>query len=282
MIEVDALIPWALPAALCLLTLLCSVLARRQHRRQRRQILDNLARLQLLRSLMADLQRHRGLSTALLAGEARLKAELNDTRSRLDHALVRARELAVPGASRWQALSARWQVLREVRGRDLQDNLREHNRIIDDCICLIEDSAGEVDLAAGHPPLAQLDRIWQLVVPLTEWSGQARALGTSMAASGRSSAAQRIRLRFLQQRIRVLSEQAFAGLAEADGWQGSLQQCRRTLEAFTGELEHKLLASDTPCIDARQYFTLATGAINALLGLIDAALNDLQQLHGAR
>ncbi|MFC6672854.1 nitrate- and nitrite sensing domain-containing protein [Marinobacterium aestuariivivens] len=116
-----------------------------------------------------------------------------------------------------------------------------------------------------------------------EWAGQARALGTGIAASGRSCPEQRVRLRFLHQKIRQLSETAFQALqqnpgAETPGFR--LPQCQQAVQTFLQCLEQELLDQERPQIDARHYFQQATRAVDELLALVDAALDQLRRIHG--
>jgi hypothetical protein len=59
--------------------------------------------------------------------------------------------------------------------------------MIRNTIFLMEDVASEVDLTGGRVELQYLPCIWKEVVQAAESAGQARALGTGIAAAGCNS-----------------------------------------------------------------------------------------------
>ncbi|MBS7724041.1 hypothetical protein I0E51_01160 [Pseudomonas lalucatii] len=145
----------------------------------------------------------------------------------------------------------------------------------------MEDVASEVDLSEGRATLGYLPCIWREVVQAAEWAGQARALGTGIAAAGQSSAEQRVRLRFLYQKIRLLAETAFATLQRHAGEhpQGDLFRLphrQRVIDDLLHCIEQELLGKAQPAIAAKTYFQHATQAIDELLALVDTALQQLQ------
>lgn len=249
--------------------------------RRRQQLHGNIEQLQVLRALLADLQRHRGLSNGLLCGDKSLRQELTGICDRLDRSISNAKTLDSTHAETWQSIDRQWQEVRKIQGRDPAVNLIAHNRIISDTIFLIEDIYADRDLSADHAELGYLVCIWHEVLQTAEWSGQARALGTGIAAARQSSADQRVRLRFLHQKISDLSELAFDHLAKHFTDDRKLTNCREAVKAFLASLERELLSTDRPSIEARQYFDQATCAINELFGLVDFALMDLKRIHGA-
>lgn len=251
----------------------------RMKRQQQRALEHNLEQLALLRALLADFQRHRGLSNGVLSGDHSMREALQETRLRLDRATQQAAQFASGQINAWRALIGQWRQLRTIDGRDPASNLQAHNRIIRDTIFLIEDIATERDLSGGRDDLQYLHCIWHEVVQTAEWSGQARALGTGIAAAHQSSAAQRVRLRFLHQKIREHSESAFAILKRDFAGQQRLHQCEHAVATFLACMEAELLGTETPAIEARHYFEQATAAVNELLALIDSALGDLNRVH---
>ncbi|WP_165900374.1 nitrate- and nitrite sensing domain-containing protein [Marinobacterium mangrovicola] len=267
--------------ALPLVFVLLVALHLRLRGRRRRHLHGNIEQLQVLRALLADLQRHRGLSNGLLCGDKSLRQEVTSICDRLDRSISNAKTLGSTHADTWQSLARQWQEARKIQGRDPSVNLIAHNRIISDTIFLIEDIYAEKDLSADHAELGYLVCIWHEVVQTAEWSGQARALGTGIAARRQSSADQRVRLRFLHQKITELSDLAFEHLAQRFSDKRKLDACREAVKGLLASLERELLTTDKPSIEAKQYFDQATCAINELFGLVDCALLDLKRVHGA-
>lgn len=251
-------------------------------RRKRRLIIANLEQLKLLRLLLADLQRHRGLSTGFLSGDQSLRTDVANVRGRVDLSVDKAKTLSTNHGAEWKSLIGQWNALRLDGNRDPETNMLDHHRLIRDTIFLIEDISTEVDLTEGRDELNYLICIWHEVVQTAEWSGQARALGTGIAAARKSSAAQRVRLRFLHRKIEQLSKTAFATLQQSFSGHDRLHRCQSAVEGFLHCIDTELLADETPHIETKRYFDQATSAINELLALVDTALNDLQQIHQRR
>ncbi len=272
---------FASAAALAMPTLLFYGLHRRQQRQKQRHIQSNIRQLALLRALIAGFQRHRGLSNGVLCGDASLGQDLAAARDGLDRHIRTAQELDSTHRDAWNGLIDHWSRMREGRSSDPANNLAQHHLIIRNSIFLMEDVASEVDLSEGRAALGYLPCIWREVVQAAEWAGQARALGTGIAAAGQSSAEQRVRMRFLYQKIQLLAGTAFATLRrhvaehpQSDAFR--LAQREQVVEDFLRCMEQELLGQERPLIAAKSYFQRATQAIDELLALVDTALHQLQ------
>jgi hypothetical protein len=268
-------------AALVITTLLFYALHRRlqRQRRQHRQL--NIHQLALLRALISGFQRHRGLSNGVLCGDASLSQDLAAARQGLDQHIRAAQELDSSHRDAWNSLIDHWSRMREGRSSDRANNLTQHHLIIRNSIFLMEDVASEIDLSEGRAELNYLPCIWREVIQAAEWAGQARALGTGIAAAGQSSAEQRVRMRFLYQKIELLAGTAFATLQrhatehpQANGFR--LEHREQVVADFLHCIQQELLGQEQPVIAAKTYFQRATQAIDELLALVDAALAQLQ------
>lgn len=268
-------------AALAITTLLFYGLHRRllRHRRQHMQL--NIRQLALLRALISGFQRHRGLSNGVLCGDASLSQDLAAARQGLDQHIRAAEELDSSHRDAWNSLIDHWSRMREGRSSDRANNLTQHHLIIRNSIFLMEDVASEIDLSEGRAELSYLPCIWREVVQAAEWAGQARALGTGIAAAGQSSAEQRVRMRFLYQKIELLAGTAFATLQrhatahpQANGLR--LEHREQVVADFLRCIKQELLGQEQPVIAAKIYFQRASQAIDELLALVDAALAQLQ------
>lgn len=267
-----------------LLTLIALVmmfwyLHRRARRQSARTLQQNTDQLTLLRELLANLQRHRGLSAGLLSGDERLRPELDQARADIDRHFARAQTLTTRHADSWQGLIDHWSRLRLADSIDLANNLTQHNQIIRNSIYLIEDIALERDLSRGRPELSYLPWIWRDVIQAAEWAGQARAMGTGMAATGTSTPGQRVRMRFLHQKIETLSGEAFEALNARDmpdhKLANLLSECQQRVQAFLRCIDQDLLDPAQPTIGAPAFFQQATLAVDALLARVDQALAHL-------
>lgn len=274
-------LPLLLAAAIALPTLMFYGLHRRLQRQKRQHIQLNIRQLTLLRALISGFQRHRGLSNGVLCGDASLSHDLATTRQGLDQRIRAAQEFDSTHRDAWNSLIDHWSRMREGRNSDRANNLSQHHLIIRNSIFLMEDVASEIDLTEGRAELGYLPCIWREVVQAAEWAGQARALGTGIAAAAQSSAEQRVRLRFLYQKIELLAGTAFATLQryatdhpQADVFR--LQHREQVVEDFLRCTKEELLDQEHPVIAAKTYFQRATQGIDELLALVDAALAQLQ------
>ncbi|SFX31902.1 nitrate- and nitrite sensing domain-containing protein [Marinospirillum alkaliphilum] len=270
----------ALPVAIIpLLFLLHRHIQQQLHQKN----LQLLQQMKLLRQLIGGFQRHRGLSNGLLCGDTSLHEPLRTTRAELDHLMATATNTdAGSHLDTWRHLADHWSRLREGRTLDANNNLAQHHLIIRSSIFLLEDLAYETRLSENKPDLAWLPLIWHEVLQTAEWAGQARALGTGMAAAGHNSAEQRIRLRFLYQKIHLLSTLAFRSLrTEFDQHLPAallpLQQAEHQVSNLLNCIQQELLTDQPLTISAGDYFQQATLAIESLLTLVDLTLDHLQQ-----
>ncbi|MNG08057.1 Nitrate and nitrite sensing [compost metagenome] len=178
----------AAATALATLVLLFYGLHRRQQRQKRQHIQLNIRQLALLRALISGFQRHRGLSNGLLCGDASLSQDLATARQGLDQHIRAVKEFDSTHRDAWNSLIDHWSRMREGRSSDRANNLVQHHLVIRNSIFLMEDVANEIDLTEGRAELGYLPCIWREVIQAAEWAGQARALGTGIAAAGQSSA----------------------------------------------------------------------------------------------
>ncbi|MFY0665051.1 MAG: nitrate- and nitrite sensing domain-containing protein [Natronospirillum sp.] len=250
-----------------------------RQQRQRRQ--NTVQQLSLLRPLIADLQRHRGLSNGVLAGDETLCADLARVRQQVDHHIQQAVARYAAEHTGWQGLIDHWSRLREGKTIDPANNLTQHHLIIRNAIFLLEDVARDIELGEGDASLTHLRVVWRDVVQAAEWAGQARALGTGMVASGQSTASQRVRMRFLYQKMQQLADSAFAALLQLTSEHSAifaqrLPSCQHAVDTLLQCIERELLANEHPRLSAKDYFQQATATIDELFALVDAALYHVQ------
>ncbi|XOZ34551.1 nitrate- and nitrite sensing domain-containing protein [Halomonadaceae bacterium KBTZ08] len=249
-----------------------AVLVLRQHHRHRRRRRQQLAALRSLCDLIQNLQRHRGLSTGVLSGGSGMQQELASLHQHLDRVFREAPMSDARYAERWLGLEDHWRRLRQTGNRSVEANLNQHHQIIRNTLFLIQDIAAD-DRVAPHP--ANHHCIWHEVLEAAEWAGQARALGTAMAAAGHSSAAQRVRLRFLREKIRDLSSIAFEALSQAQPAKvdaNQLEDVQKAVDQLLHEMDSDLLAATPIVIPAQTFFQDATATVDALFSLVAATL----------
>lgn len=260
-----------------ILTLIFSHLIKKQKWRSKLDL--DLQQLGLLCSFLSHFQRHRGLSTAVLSGDSNMSTELSNTRNILKKLSDQADQLMPVMSEPWKQLSYDWKQILNTPSQSVEDNLQRHNRLIRETIYLIEDIANGMELYQKCEERQQFNYVWHEILQVAEWAGQARALGSGIAAEQSSTAAQRIRLRFLHQKISQQSNIAFSALHQTDRFELNAAQCQQQVTEFLWCLESELLSKKEPEIDSKAYFEQATLAINGLLSMVESTLRLLRRDH---
>ncbi|MDH2433978.1 nitrate- and nitrite sensing domain-containing protein [Pokkaliibacter sp. MBI-7] len=245
---------------------------RQQRRQQQQELLTGVRLIQAMRTLLAHFQQHRGFSTGLLNGDLSLAGELEKLQGaiRRDIQELLAIDSWLTGNERWQGMADHWQRLQgSYRQLEAEQNLLQHNRLITNLLYLMEDT-GEW---FGLTTLAQVDseqmrRIWRDLLQAAENIGQARALGTGVAAAGRCSSVARIRLSYLRGRIQLALESSLQHVnASGDD--------RAQVQAFLRLIDEQLLV-ERVSISPKDYFQQATQVLERLYALFDQEMDGLR------
>lgn len=243
----------------------------------------------LVKQLMIDMQMHRGMLTAYLSGDKSFGPRIEKKQLEIDRdvaALDPLREQGMMKAQRWDKIKRDWLALRgEAVGLSLEENFRRHSALIREVLYLMGDVAERSQIAgvcAADPALVQT--LWSHLPAVAEGLGQARGMGTGVAAKKYCSSVARIKLRFLEEHIRetmgrVNHDLAGAGCAQTLGapviglWEASNQ----TVREFLSMLEGNLLNVERPTIAADQYFSMSTKALDAVFHVFDQASEAMER-----
>lgn len=225
-------------------------------------------------ALIHALQQHRGMSVAWLSGDRGFEAVLRTKRrevGQLLHALepvaVREENLAAePCVSRAELslLASQWMDLCDAMENgalrpDPEDSITRHSLLVARALGWLE----SLGLRRVGPVLATeqsgLLNTWVCTLPtLGEHLGQARAIGSGVAARGQCTPAERMRLHFLASRAESLMHQAVVDTPRLPAALPAIERVVRLL----GVLRSDLLAGQPP--GAEHYFAEATAAIDAV------------------
>ncbi|WP_084187188.1 nitrate- and nitrite sensing domain-containing protein [Andreprevotia chitinilytica] len=237
-------------------------------------------------ALMTVVQQHRGMAAALLNGDQSFADRLNNKQQEVDNTLsalgeyfARVTEFAA-GGKRLEAIRAAWAQLRqEARRYTVEKSFATHTALIQQVLYLLGDMGERGGLLeVRNPALATLAEVLLLRLPLlTESIGQARALGTGYAVRGRCGAVGRIRLSFLQRRIRDCLNRANV-IAESPTLAASTQACRHKVDALQTLIDTHLTGVERIELAPDAYFRAATEAIDACLALWHAAEQATRQV----
>lgn len=222
-----------------------------------------------LLQLIACVQQHRGMSTALLAGDHSFERRLFSKRAEITPLLQQLQATAAEENTnaypcftpndialwrhRWDTL------LLELTHHSIEKSIAVHSNLIASLLNWL-DALGEarIELPMGNALPAGAVRNYAHRLPqLTECLGQARATGSGVAARGSCSAVARVRLMFLVSRAETLVDQACSVDA---GGAAAAQKVR----ALASLIRSHMLASQNVSVTAEHYYSEATQAIDAV------------------
>lgn len=220
--------------------------------------------IKLLRSFLTQLQQHRGLTTGYINGNHIIFPDIENVRRRITSIIedIHINGLWVRDNVKWSSMVDHWSRLSTtyLQG-DADNNFKQHNILIANLLYLIEDLADAHHLARMGG--GTLDTDWRYLLSIAEYIGQARALGTGVAARGECTSVMRIQLSHLRNKI--------AGSIEVAWPDKSRQEIKNLLACIECQL-----MIDKPSISATDYFTLATRCIDQVLEQFDRQIDNLQ------
>jgi hypothetical protein len=237
---------------------------KRKKQESERLFENGIEYIKLLRSFLTLLQQHRGLTTAFINGSQLVAADINVLNQRISRVIddIQENGLWVHDNVKWSSMVDHWDRLSMtyIQG-DADSNFKQHNIMIANLLYLMEDVADAHHLS--RMGAGTLDTDWRYLLSIAEYIGQARALGTGVAAKGECSSVMRIQLNHLCHKI--------AGSIEV-AWP---EKSRQEIKNFLACIESQLMI-ENPCISATDYFTLATHCIDQVLEQFDRQIDNLQ------
>lgn len=255
---------------------------------------ETLAACRSLLALVANFQQHRGMSSAWLAGDQSFKWRLDTKAREIDGLIPALREVAKREGLRAHPcltpndlalFQFNWGQLREkLADFSVEQSIAQHSFLIDQLLQWLA-ALGEsrVELLLGGKESRSLVRNYASRLPaLTECLGQARALGTSVAARKGCSAVARVRLMFLIARAEALLKQA----GDTSERSPKADQVTLAVHEMARVVRTRMLLSTGISIEAPAYFTIASSAIDSVfawIGECDVQLTQSGiQHHGVR
>jgi len=236
----------------------------RKKRRADRLFAQGIEYIKILRGVLAAIQQHRGLTTGYINGNTSAKGDIERLNTRIFQLLSDLDE-----RSDWMRANVKWASLKDHWKRlngsylhgDADNNFKQHNILIANLLYLIEDLADAHYLSKMGG--GALDTDWRYLLSIAEYIGQARALGTGVAARGTCSSVMRIQLNHLRNKI--------SGAIAVNWPEASRNEIRNLL----GAIETQIIV-DSPSISAADYFTLSTRCIDHVLEQFDKQIDNLQ------
>ncbi len=220
--------------------------------------------IKLLRSLLTYVQQHRGLTTGFINGNHAAKPDIEALNVRIKRMMEDVETTGV-----WMAENVKWSSLVDHWTRlgmsylqgDADKNFKQHNILIANLLYLIDDVADAHHLSKLTGDAMDTD--WRYLLSIAEYIGQARALGTGVAAKGECSSVLRIQLNHLRNKIASSVDSSWP------------EKSRIEIHYLLRCIESQLIV-DKPSIDASEYFRLATRCIEHVLEQFDRQIERLQ------
>lgn len=226
---------------------------------------SGLQYLTTLRQLLAAIQQHRGITNGVLCGDDKLQSRLPTLQSDINNHLQTLTHLdeGVRNTSSWRSVEENWPRVRvQFKQWSAEQNLATHNQLLASLLESVEECAlyyrlTELPQREGE----SIALLWNDLLRVAECVGQARALGTGVAAKATCSSVERIRLKYLHQSIRrFVTAQRHSDFP--------------TVKKLLGTIENKVLVL-VPSVTAVEYFDDATAALDEVFRVFDERVTAL-------
>lgn len=255
--------------AAVVLLIVVAVYIRKKQREQRQAI--GVAWLQSLRVLLSHIQQHRGLSTGYLNGSHELMGQIHEVQGAIsrDIKTVAALDDWMEHNSRWESITQHWARLSgRFQNNDVDNNLTQHNKLIQNMLYLIDDMAHDHDLlllkSYNEKPL---HFAWRDLLTAAECIGQARAIGTGVVAAKHCDTVSRIRLNYLCQKIERMTQAAWREMPPSESQKDKLSSLITCINAD--------LIRTKPSISVTDFFHVASSALDGLHEQYDSIVQQL-------
>jgi hypothetical protein len=254
------------------------VIQRTQRRKQQRW---GVLWLRQLRELLELFPQHRGMANALLKGDESFRPALEKLQRQVDSRLQSMHQLLdEPGAgckpSALQPIEQQWQTLRDqLFTLPAKKSFAMHTRLIESVIERMQDDSIELEaLACNNESLRMLLIMLTRELPqVVESMGQARGIGTGVAAQRVSNVANRVNLKFLHEKTSSIIDHklvpAHAVISHYQGMEEVIDRAVSSAREFLDLLDRELIACAKPTVAPDQFYQQGTKAIEAGFQLFD-------------
>jgi len=246
------------------------MLFKQQHQKKQQLKHECLKHLLRLKKLMEYFQYHRGLSARYLNGKTEVADELRQKQRLIAQVLPSLALLARHSSlsEHWQSLLDHWQRL---FANNLlitpEDNLEQHNRLINTLLYLIEDvtELGYWSSRDHHKGIGSIVAI----LHTTEWIGQARALGSGILAANHCGVNDQSQMNLIQTKLELCLQQ-----------HSSNEESLGKLFQLNDVINQTFLlqpANTKTAVTSSEYFDIASDAIESYLVEFDTIMGRLLQ-----
>ncbi len=245
--------------ALVVVTVIIASIKRRKKQRLKRQSIG-LSWLQSMRRLLSHVQQHRGLTNGFLNGSKNLLKDIHPLQRNISIDITDIARIDpwIESNDRWQSITQHWARLAGgFESNSADNNLLQHNNLIQSVLYLIDDMAQSHDLLLlkdEHNRPFHLS--WRELLSAAEFIGQARAIGTGVAAIGSCDSISRIRLNYLCQKIIENTTRVWRDLAPQESQRLSVD---KLIACINEQVVHEQVG-----IQAADFFDVASHALDSL------------------
>ncbi|MGJ8692615.1 MAG: nitrate- and nitrite sensing domain-containing protein [Thalassotalea sp.] len=255
---------------------------RQRHKKQTQ--LQGITLIGQLKQLITLVQQHRGLTSAWLSGDSKVKTKLVVLKQQISQVIKSLEITQVQQNERWIAFVDHWPRLLQFNNlTSVGNSFDQHTMMIRNLAYLLEDTAEHSFLTAEYiPALPNVGYVWRELVLATENIGQSRALGTGVAAKSLCSSVDKVRLNFLTQTMTKITEHTLQNLS----FLPEEQSVHRQLIASTSVKMNQLITTITNdlvnaskvIVDNGLYFELATETMKAMNDIFDHQIKQLNNI----
>lgn len=248
-----------------------------------------------LGDILKDIQKHRGITSALLSGDISSKEKQLDMQAHVGAEIGAIDTIdqrfgySLKTTEKWRDIKKRWNELKErVPNLSAQESFDLHTVLIGDILSFIHYVAETSNLIFDPQPDTYylVDALVLKLPTLSEDLGQARALGSGIAARKVLSDDDRITLRILYLEIKSavdVNNRGFeTAFRENPGLQLKLEKyvtdSVNAINEFLKILDRELIKAERIEIEADDYFQIATKAIDAVFTTYDETIPELNHL----
>lgn len=238
------------------------------HKKRREKRLLGIQYLINVRYFLAHVQQHRGLTNGYLNGSKNLFFEIEMLHQKINTNISVISEISaeIHSNDRWKSIIQHWSRLANGFHTNVVDNnLQQHNLLIQSILYLVDDMAqlhdlSSIRLTTGIP----FHYAWRELLAACEFVGQARAIGTGVAATQHCTVTDRIKLNYLCQKVQENCQQLIGHSSMSNN---------DPISHLITCINQRLIVGHIS-IDAAEYFALASKALDSLLDEYDKIVAD--------
>ena len=245
-----------------------------------------LKSLHPIRKLLEYIPQHRGMANALLQGDNSFKSKLETLAQKINTEIKNTSELVgyndnLNISGKVKRIEQQWDfIFQNISQRQASDSFELHTELVKSILFLIHDIAATTKILSSQDiTYSKLANVALRKLPLvTEMLGQARGMGTGVAARAQCDANMRVKLTYLLNTTRQINHEANKDIESVTNSNKSLMQQnnKQATDLFLDSLENNIINSDTIQLSSTDYYNAGTEAIQHSFDLLDNIIQHMQ------